>query len=94
VERKGKAARQRDICLRGVEQWPDCTAAELAVHLGLERHVTSRRLPELRDCEPPLITNPRGLEDKAITRPCRIVKSKSMVWRRVGKPELVQLRLT
>lgn len=49
VEASGRAASQRHLCLVEVWKKPGQTAAEIAVAAGLERHVPSRRLPELRD---------------------------------------------
>jgi len=49
IEEHGTGRRQREICLEEVERFPGQTAAEIARNTGLERHVPSRRLPELRD---------------------------------------------
>lgn len=48
VEASGRAASQRHLCLLEAWKRPGRTAAETAEAAGLERHVPSRRLPELR----------------------------------------------
>ncbi len=73
---EGKAESQRRRCLEYVRKYPGKTAAEIAAGTGLERHVPSRRLPELRDA---------GLIENREARPCAIVGSKSMTWAVVPK---------
>jgi len=70
VESSGKAGRQRMICLKYVKENPGQTAAEIAREAGLERHVPSRRLPELR---PKYVKNGHA-------RVCMVTGSKSMTW--------------
>ena len=50
---------------------PGQTAAEIAAATGLERHVPSRRLPELREAR--CVTNGE-------VRPCRVAGRNSMTW--------------
>ena len=71
VEARGTAASQRVICLLRVQTGPGQTAAEIAEWSGLERHVPSRRLPELRAM---------GLVRNDDTRLCRITGNRSMTW--------------
>lgn len=71
AERSGRAASQRAICLAQVNAYPGQTAAEIAAQTGLERHVPSRRLPELRD---------RGLIVNGDARICTVTGRASMVW--------------
>lgn len=71
VERSGRAGRQRERCLHVVRHRPGLTAAEIAVVTGLERHVPSRRLPELRTAK--LVEN---REDRV----CRVKGRRSMTW--------------
>ncbi len=76
VEATGKAETQRKACLEEVRRNPGKTAAEIAVACGLERHVPSRRLPELRDAR--IIQN----REKRL---CRVVGRPSMTWYLVPK---------
>ena len=62
---------------------PGLTAAEIAQALLLERHVPSRRLPELRAA---------GKVTSSDKRRCTVQGSTSMTWRAVVKPA-VQGRL-
>ncbi len=71
VEASGKAETQRKSCLEEVRRNPGRTAAEIAVACGLERHVPSRRLPELRDA---------GMIQNREKRICRVMKRASMTW--------------
>ncbi len=71
AEASGRAATHREICFKEVIQNPGCTAAEIAAATGLERHVPSRRLPELRDA---------GLVRNAEIRLCRVTGRNSMTW--------------
>jgi len=71
VERSGGAKDQRSKCLEIVKGNPNLTAAEIAVKAGMERHVPSRRLPELREM---------GLVVNGKARKCRAVGSVSMTW--------------
>ena len=48
TEDGGRAGAQRKACLAEVQKNQGKTAAEIAKATGLERHVPSRRLPELR----------------------------------------------
>jgi len=47
VERSGAAQRQRDLVLDVVRAEPGLTATEIASRALVERHASSRRLPEL-----------------------------------------------
>lgn len=70
IESSGKAGRQRAICLEYVQMNPGQTAAEIAQETGLERHVPSRRLPELR---PKWVRNGEP-------RVCMVTGNRSMTW--------------
>ena len=71
VEESGRAATQRGLCLVAVLRRPGLTAAEIAAFIGLERHVPSRRLPELeRAC----------LVEKGPPRTCSVQGTKSLTW--------------
>lgn len=74
VEGTGKATRERNqlyrmICLVHPSEK---TAGELAKLTGIERHETSRRLPELR---PLLVGNGNA-------RRCEVLKTMATTWRR------------
>ena len=71
VEASGKAETQRRACLEEVRRNPGQTAAEIAVACDLERHVPSRRLPELRDA---------GIIQNRERRRCRVMGRPSMTW--------------
>ena len=71
IECEGRAASQRRLCLAEVRRQPGQTAAEIATAVGLERHVPSRRLPELRQA---------GFVENGTVRVCTIQKSLSMTW--------------
>jgi hypothetical protein len=71
VEASGRAASQRHLCLIEVWKKPGQTAAEIAVAAGLERHVPSRRLPELRKA---------GQVVNGPERICAVTGNPSMTW--------------
>jgi hypothetical protein len=71
VEASGRAGCQRRQCLDEVKLNPGQTAAEIALAIGLDRYVPSRRLPELRDL---------GLVQNGLSRPCKVKKSMSLTW--------------
>jgi len=71
VEASGVAGAQRTACLAEVRRNPGLTAAEIAANTGLERHVPSRRLPELRTA---------GLVTNGEARSCRVTGNKSLTW--------------
>jgi len=76
AESSGRAAGQRLICLGQVLRVPGLTAAEIAVRTGLERHVPSRRLPELRE---------QGLVRNGGERTCGETGRRSMTWEPVAE---------
>ncbi|NLG43924.1 MAG: winged helix-turn-helix domain-containing protein [Phycisphaerae bacterium] len=71
VEASGRAASQRQTCLLEVWKKPGQTAAEIAAATGLERHVPSRRLPELRKAR---------LVKSGPVRRCTVTGNPSMTW--------------
>ncbi|MCC7408378.1 MAG: hypothetical protein IT442_09910 [Phycisphaeraceae bacterium] len=71
VEASGRAASQRQACLLEVWKKPGQTAAEIAVATGLERHMPSRRLPELRKA---------GQVVNGPERICTVTGNPSMTW--------------
>lgn len=71
VESSGRAASQRQTCLLEVWKKPGQTAAEIAVATGLERHIPSRRLPELRKA--------RQVKTGPVRR-CTVTGNPSMTW--------------
>ena len=71
AEKSGSAGCQRTACLRAVRDMPGSTAAEIAAYLELERHVPSRRLPELRRL---------GLVRNGPARICREQGKRSLTW--------------
>lgn len=71
IESTGKAATQRRICLLAVRAQPGLTAAEIASKLDCDRHMPSRRLPELRDA---------GLVRNGEPRVCSVVNSNCGTW--------------
>ncbi len=74
VEIKGTAATHREACLAAVIKRPGMTAAEIAAYLNIERHIPSRRLPELRE---------RNLVYNAKRIRCGITGNSSMTWESV-----------
>jgi CRP-like cAMP-binding protein len=82
VEATGKAKLQRQACLDEVTRKQGQTAAEIAAMCGLERHVPSRRLPELRDAK--LVRN----GEKRI---CAVMKRASMTWYLLAAEEQQEL---
>ncbi len=70
VEIAGVAGSQRCLCLEEVRRRPGQTAAEIAIATGLERHIPSRRLPELRDA---LVRN-------GAVKICGVTHNRSMTW--------------
>lgn len=74
IKSSGLADTQRQLCLDEVNRCQGQTAAEIAVAIGLERHIPSRRLPELRDKTSPLqVRNGDG-------RICKVTGNRSMTW--------------
>jgi hypothetical protein len=71
VEASGVANDQRSRCLTEVRRLPGQTCGEIASHIGLDRHATGKRLPELRDA---------GLVKNGGTRICLEQGSRQMVW--------------
>lgn len=71
VESVGTAASHRATCLDEVIRQPGQTAAEIARRAGLDRHIPSRRLPELRAA---------GLVYNDEARVCRETGNSSMTW--------------
>ena len=62
---------QRKACLDQVRRTPGRTAAEIAKLCGLERHVPSRRLPELRTA--------KEVENRD-ERACEVTGRRSLTW--------------
>jgi hypothetical protein len=71
VERSGAASAQRAKCEEIVNSHPGLTAAEVADVAGFERHVPSRRLPELRAA---------GKVRNGEQRACKVMGSTAMTW--------------
>lgn len=71
AEESGMAASHRAMCLAQVTIRPGSTAAEIAVFAGLERHIPSRRLPELRAA---------GLVTNGLPRTCKETGNRSITW--------------
>jgi len=71
VEASGHAATQLAMCLAAVKARGGRTAAEIARIAGLERHVPSRRLPELREY---------GGVENGFKRICNVTGRLSMTW--------------
>jgi predicted ArsR family transcriptional regulator len=71
MEATGKAHDQRTLCLERVRRYPGETAAEIASALRIERHIPSRRLPELREA---------GLVKNGSVRVCGVMGRKSLTW--------------
>lgn len=72
-------AQQTRAVYNEVFRRPGSTGAEIASWLGVERHIPSRRLPELRKAK--LIMN--GVDEadaKARMRKCRVVNKLSLTW--------------
>lgn len=67
----GRAKVQRTSCLAAVTKYPGHTAAEIAKLINMERHVPSRRLPELRDA---------GFVVNGDNRDCLVTGNPSMTW--------------
>jgi len=71
VEESGRAGSHRKACYEYVLKNPGKTAGEIAAAIGLERHVPSRRLPELRAA---------GLVENGPARFCTVQKTRAMTW--------------
>ena len=71
VESSGRAASHRHLCLLEVWKKSGRTAAEIAVAARLERHIPSRRLPELRKA---------GLVKNGPERVCAVTGNPCMTW--------------
>lgn len=71
AEEGGRAQTDREACLSAVCLAPGLTAGEIATRLGLERHIPSRRLPELRA---------QGKVENGPARLCRVLDTKAMTW--------------
>ena len=71
AESSGRARAHRETCLAEVRRNPGKTAAEIAKATGLERHVPSRRLPDLRDA---------GLVKNGEARVCGVTGRASLTW--------------
>lgn len=71
AETSGRAAGQRKTCKNQVDREPGMTAAEIAAATGMERHVPSRRLPELREA---------GMVTNKEVRICSVTGRRSMTW--------------
>ena len=71
AEASGSAGNQRAACLRAVRSEPGLTAAEIASRAGFERHVPSRRLPELRE---------DGTVRNGEERVCRVQGTLCLTW--------------
>lgn len=78
AESSGRANGQRRVCLNDVIERPGRTAAEIAAATNLERHVPSRRLPELRS---------GGLVYNGEVRVCLVTGRNSMTWYPTKKEE-------
>jgi len=84
VEKSGKAEIHREICLSVVSRREGLTAAEIAQIADLERHVPSRRLPELRS---------KGIVENREVRVCKIMGTKAMTWYMASPKEVKQEEL-
>ena len=73
------SACQREACRMFVRAVPGLTAAEIAVKIGLERHVPSRRLPELRAA---------GEIMTGESRICAVTGNMSLTWWPAAHPRL------
>ena len=71
IAASGALAAQRETCLSAVRNEPGLTAAEIAVKVGYERHVPSRRLPELRNA---------GLVANGAARVCKVTGTNCLTW--------------
>jgi hypothetical protein len=71
AEASGGDGAPGDRCLASVMKSPGKTAAELAAAAGLDRHVVSRRLPDLRRASRVLNGQPRA---------CAVTGRLSLTW--------------
>ena len=71
VSANGTRASQQLACLEAVRNYPGHTSAELAVKLSIDRYVTGRRLPELREA---------GLLRNGPKRECTAKGSQAITW--------------
>ena len=76
IAKSGALAAQRQVCLRAVHDEPGLTAAEILAKVECERHVPSRRLPDLRKA---------GLVVSNRPRICRVTGSTSLTWWPIGR---------
>lgn len=71
LSKTGARARQQHAVLVGLKHYTNCTSAELAKHIGMERHVTGRRLPELEHAH---------LVSRGLQRKCEVTGRLSLTW--------------
>ena len=79
--RSGRLGRQQQECLLEVRRRPGLTAAEVAANLYIERHIPSRRLPELERL---------GFVKKGEPRKCRQMGRSSVTWWAIEEEERTQ----
>lgn len=75
VELDGTASTQREACKREVWRDEGRTSAEIARDSGLDRYAVARRLPELRDADPPQAWAPRKR-----ARKCEVMGRRALTW--------------
>lgn len=71
LAKTGARARQQRAILVALKHYTNCTSAELARHIGMERHVTARRLPELEHAR---------LVSRGPQRKCEVTGRLSLTW--------------
>ncbi len=71
ITKSGKRATQQNQILEALATFQNCTSAELAQHMGLDRYIVARRLPELRP--------KHVLSGNA--RKCKVTGKSAMTWR-------------
>lgn len=69
----GSRAEQQHAVFAMLRRRPGLTSAELADAERVDRYMPARRLPELREADPPLVKNGEQ-------RVCRVTKRRALTW--------------
>ena len=77
-QKQGRADSDGMAVLACVKTMPGATSAELSQFYGLDRHMTARRLPDLK--ERGLVFYHTTPDGKAITRTCQVRGTKAVAW--------------
>lgn len=71
LARSGKWRKQKAAVLKSLSENEGSTSAELAVIMAVDRHLTARRLPELKN---------QGYVVQGSARPCWVTRRRCVTW--------------